>query len=171
MNVQKQVEALLVDHRSVFIECAKRLTERQTWSPIDCPVVVIDARKLPGTAQVCTVGTLSTLVPASAAIDIPEIKEWVQLVRKNGHEDAFSEMLSRRGEDAGCRFAEGYGLLQTERREGVECLWSTNDLSHFVVKTREAFPKAIGCVALISGEDEVCRGVITFESEIQRLLN
>ncbi|WP_114992810.1 hypothetical protein [Synechococcus sp. UW179A] len=170
MNVQKRLDALLKVHRSVLIECAKQLTEKQKWSPIDCPVVVVDARKSPSSAQVCSVGTLSQLVPASAAIDIPEIKEWLELSRRNGHEDAFSEMLSRRGEDVGCRFAEGYGLLQTERREGSECLWSANDLSHFVVKTREAFPNAIGCLALFTGEDGLNHGVITFESEIKQFL-
>ena len=171
MSVEKRLETLLVEHRFVLIECAKRLNEKQTWTPIDCPVVVIDARKVPSSAQVCSVGAVSELVPASAAIDLPEIKEWIQLVRRNGHEDAFSEMLSRRGEEVGCRFAEGYGLLQTERREGVECLWSANDLSHFVVKTRAAFPKAIGCLALFNGIDGNNHGVICFESEVQSLLN
>ncbi len=170
MHAQSRLDALLAEHRSVFIECAKRLSQKEAWSPVDCPVVVIDSRKLPSSAEICAVGSLASMVPASSAIDKPEIQEWIRLVRVNGHEDAFSEMLTRRGEEIGCRFAESYGLFQAERREGVESLWSTNDLSHFVVKTRESFPNTIGCVALFIGEDGKNHGVITFEASVEALL-
>jgi hypothetical protein len=170
MDAQKRLDALLAEHQPVLRDGARRLCEKKSWSPVDCPVVVIDNRKSPSSAEICAVGSLARLVPASSAIDNPEIKEWLQLARANGHEDAFSEMLSRRGEDVGCRFAEAYGLFQTERREGVECLWSTNELSHFVVKTREAFPTAIGCIALWIGEDGKNPGVMTFEADVRALL-
>lgn len=71
MHAQSRLDALLAEHRSVFIECAKRLSQKEAWSPVDCPVVVIDSRKLPSSAEICAVGSLASMVPASSAIDKP----------------------------------------------------------------------------------------------------
>ena len=171
MNIKRKLDTLIAKHRPVFIECSKRLSEKEAWSPVDCPVIVIDNRKPSSSAEICAIGSLASIVPASSAIDKPEIKEWLRLARANGHEEAFSEMLTRRGEDIGCRFAESYGLFQAEQYAGVKSLWSTNDLSHFVMKTRESFPNAIGCVALFIGEDGKNYGVVTFEAEVEIYLD
>ena len=170
MDARRQLDDLLAMHRAAFIEAAQKLSEHYESWDLGIPCVVIDGRQTPTKATVTPVGSIGGIVPSSAAIDIPEIKEWIRLVRENGHEDAFSEMLNRRGEEVGCRFAEGYGQLQTERHEGNERLWSANELSRFVVMTRECFPHAVCGLALLPGEDGGPHSLVSFECDVRALL-
>ena len=83
---------------------------------------------------------------------------------------AFSEMLNHPDETVGERFAEGYDELRRERKEGRKGLWSASDMSRFVMRTKEAFPDSVGCVAVLPGKSGKSHGLLTFESPVESLL-
>ena len=68
------------------------------------------------------------------------------------------------------RFSDTYDHLREERENGIKGLWSADDLAGFVSKSRAAYPKALGAIAVLPGEGEQSHSVLTFESEIESLL-
>lgn len=172
MDAQARLDLLVAEHRDVFVEAAKLMQERgeKPWS-MDIPCVVIDGRKKESTAVIHPVGTLGSVVSTSSAIDVPEVRQWLEIAAERGAEVAFAEMLNHPDEEVGARFAEGYDELRRERKEGRKGLWSASDLSRFVMKTREAFPESIGCVAVLPGEGGMSHGLLTFESSVRSLLS
>jgi len=171
MDAQARLDLLVAQHRGVFVEAARLLKERgeKPWS-MDVPCVVIDARKPESKAFVHPVGTLGSVVAASSAIDVPEVRQWLEIAAERGAEVAFSEMLNNPDETVGERFAEGYDELRRERKEGRKGLWSASDMSRFVMRTKEAFPDSVGCVAVLAGEGSKSHGLLTFESSVETLL-
>ena len=170
MDAQRLLEQLQVRHEHAFIECARRVAQRSEWD-LNVECVVIDARKDPSIAKVNPVGTLGSLVSVSNAIDTPELRKWLEIAAEKGAETAFAEMFNDEDEEAGERFALAYDELRKERKEGRKGLWSTNDLSAFVIKTKNAFPSYVGCVALLPGEGTAGHSLLTFESSVSSLLS
>ena len=171
MDAQARLDLLVAQHREVFVEAAKLLKERgeKPWS-MDAPCVVIDARKPESKAFVHPVGTLGSVVAASSAIDVPEVRQWLEIAAERGAEVAFSEMLNHPDETVGERFAEGYDELRQERKEGRKGLWSASKMSRFVTRTKEAFPDSVGCVAVLPGQGGMNHWLLTFESPVESLL-
>ena len=74
-------------------------------------------------------------------------------------------------EDRARRFNEAYERLIEERQTGIKGLWSADDLSSFVSKSRAAFPNALSAVALLPGQEGQSHSILMFESDISSLLN
>ena len=166
MSQQARLDTLVAEHRELFVEAAQRLKATGAWD-LNTPVVVIDGREVPSTARIHPVGTLGSVLPTSAAIDSPELRRWLEICTEQGAEKAFDELLNS---DDGEAFAEAYDQLRQERKEGIKGLWSASDLSRFVVKTREAHPQAVGAVAVLNTGGGQRHTVLTFESEVSKLL-
>lgn len=164
MNAQRRLDTLLAEHRSTFNECAELNSKHDKWS-LEIFVCVIDDRNAQTMASLHKVGLLGSVISTSAAIDIPEVRRWIELANETSPEKAFDVMLNG-DEEVAEAFAEGYDLLQQERRDGIEGLWSASDLSRFVIKTRDAFPTSVACVAILPGEDMATHCIMTFEHDI-----
>ena len=171
MDAQARLDLLVAQYRQVFVDAANLIKERgeNPWS-MDVPCVVIDAREVESKAFVHPVGTLGSVVAASSAIDLPEVRKWLEIAAERGAEVAFSEMLNHPDETVGERFADGYYELRRERTEGRKGLWSASDMSRFVMRTKEAFPDSVGCVAVLPGQGGRSHGLLTFESSVETLL-
>ena len=109
-------------------------------------------------------------MPTSAAIDSPEVKEWLRIATDKSPEVAFAEMLNG-DEERAQRFNEAYERLIEERQTGIKGLWSADDLSSFVSKSRAAYPKAVSAIALLPGQEGQSHTILTFESDISALLS
>ena len=163
-----RLDTLVAECRPSFVEAARKLKEKEAWD-FTCPCVVMDGRSDVVKVSVIGVGSVANVVPASAAIDSPEVREWLAIATEKGAEVAFAEMFDG-PEDRAERFSEAYDRLREERESGIKGLWSADDLAGFVSKSRAAYPKALGAIAVLPGEGEQSHSVLTFESEIESLL-
>ena len=163
-----RLDVLVSECREIFVEAAIKLNALSDWD-FSCPCVVLDGRTDDIKAVVIGVGSIGNLVPTSAAIDSPEVKEWLRIATEKSPEVAFTEMLNG-DEDRAKRFNEAYERLIEERQTGIKGLWSTDDLSSFVSRSQAAFPKAISAVALLPGQKGQSHSIFTFESDITSLL-
>ena len=159
---------LVAECRLSFVEAAQKLKAREAWD-FTCPCVVMDGRSDVVKVSVIGVGSVGNVVPASAAIDSPEVREWLAIATEKGAEAAFAEIFDG-PEDRAERFSEAYDQLREERESGVKGLWSADDLSSFVSKSRAAYPNALGAIAVLPGDGEQSHSVLTFESEVDSLL-
>ena len=164
-----RLDMLVSECRATFVEAAIRLKAVDSWD-FSCPCVVLDGRSDQVKAVVVGVGSIGNLVPTSAAIDSPEVKEWLRIASEKSPEVAFAEMLNG-DEDRAHRFNEAYERLIEERQTGIKGLWSADDLSSFVSKSRAAFPNALSAVALLPGQEGQSHSILMFESDISSLLN
>ena len=164
-----RLDVMVSECRETFVEAAIQLKAASTWD-FSCPCIVLDGRTDEIKAEVIGVGSIGNLVPTSAAIDSPEVKEWLRIATEKSPEVAFAEMLNVDAERAK-RFNEAYERLIEERRSGIKGLWSADDLSSFVSRSQAAFPKAICAVALLAGQEGQSHSILTFESDIRSLLN
>ena len=163
-----RLDLLVAECRPSFVEAARKLKKTENWD-FTCPCVVMDGRTDEVKVSVVGVGSVANVVPASTAIDSPEVKEWIEIATERGAEVAFAEMFNG-PEDKAERFSEAYDQLKEERESGLKGLWSADDLAGFVSKSRAAYPKALGAVALLPGDDRQTHSVLTFESEVESLL-
>ena len=120
-------------------------------------------------AQIAAVGSVGSIITASTAIDIPEVRAWAELAAEKTPEEAFDTMFNGDKEVAKA-FSIGFDQLQQEHRNGIVGLWSANDLSRFVMKTREVFPSALGCIALVPDENNAQHAVLAYELDVSMLL-
>ena len=164
-----RLDVMIAECRATFVEAAIRLKAFDSWD-FSCPCVVLDGRSDQVKAVVVGVGSIGNLVPTSAAIDSPEVKEWLRIASEKSPEVAFAEMLNG-DEDRARRFNEAYERLIEERQTGIKGLWSADDLSSFVSKSRAAFPNALSAVALLPGQEGQSHSILMFESDISSLLN
>ena len=164
-----RLDVMVSECRATFVEAAIRLKAVDSWD-FSCPCVVLDGRSDQVKAVVVGVGSIGNLVPTSAAIDSPEVKEWLRIASEKSPEVAFAEMLNG-DEDRARRFNEAYERLIEERQTGIKGLWSADDLSSFVSKSRAAFPNALSAVALLPGQEGQSHSILMFESDISSLLN
>ena len=164
-----RLDVMVSECRETFVEAAIRLKAADSWD-FSCPCVVLDGRSDQVKAVVVGVGSIGNLVPTSAAIDSPEVKEWLRIASEKSPEVAFAEMLNG-DEDRARRFNEAYERLIEERQTGIKGLWSADDLSSFVSKSRAAFPNALSAVALLPGQEGQSHSILMFESDISSLLN
>ena len=163
-----RLDVLVSECRHTFVEAAMQLNAVSTWS-FSCPCVVIDGRTDQIKAEVIGVGSIGNLVPTSAAIDSPEVKEWLRIATEKSPEVAFAMMLNG-DEERAARFNEAYERLIEERRNGIKGLWSADDLCSFVSRSQAAFPKAVSAIALLPGKKGQSHSILTFESDITSLL-
>ena len=164
-----RLDVLVSECRATFVEAAIQLQAAESWD-FSCPCVVLDGRSAEVKAVVVGVGSIGNLVPTSAAIDSPEVKEWLRIATEKSPEVAFAEMLNG-DEERAKRFNEANERLIEERQTGIKGLWSADDLSSFVSKSRAAFPKAVSAIALLPGQEGQSHTILTFESDISALLS
>ncbi len=164
-----RLDVLVSECRETFVEAANKLSALIAWD-FSCPCVVLDGRSDEIKAVVVGVGSIGNLVPTSAAIDSPEVKEWLRIASEKSPEVAFAAMLNG-GEERAKRFNEAYEQLIEERRTGIKGLWSADDLCSFVSRSQAAFPKAVSAIALLPGKEGQTHSILTFESNIKSLLS
>ena len=164
-----RLDVMVSECRATFVEAAIRLKAVDSWD-FSCPCVVLDGRSDQVKAVVVGVGSIGNHVPTSAAIDSPEVKEWLRIASEKSPEVAFAEMLNG-DEDRARRFNEAYERLIEERQTGIKGLWSADDLSSFVSKSRAAFPNSLSAVALLPGQKGQSHSILMFERDIASLLN
>lgn len=128
---------------------AQKVSAFSAWD-FNHPVGVIDARTGTHKFQITSVGTIGTVVRMSSTLDHPLMQRLFELIPDRGDEAAIEELIN--DEEVGEEFASVFSEYQEERRGGAP-LWSADDATAFVNKSREAFEdKEIAIVALLPGD-------------------
>ena len=78
-----RLDLLVAECRPSFVEAARKLKETENWD-FTCPCVVMDGRTDEVKVSVVGVGSVANVVPASSAIDSPEVKEWIEIATERG---------------------------------------------------------------------------------------
>lgn len=133
---------------------------------LSLPVGVIDARRTRPKLIVTSVGTINSIVKASSTIGSPLMRRFFTHFEEVGLERALNEM--NQGETAAA-FSEIWQAYREERRQGDAAMWSIEDATDFVLKSRDAHAdREVTCLAIFSGEPH---RIITFSIPISFLTN
>ena len=98
--------------------------------------------------MITAVGTINSMVRASATIGHPLMRQFFERMEAVGVEQALKESIGGADADA---FDEVWQAYKDERRLGMST-WSIEDATDFVMKTREAHnDREVACVAILPG--------------------
>lgn len=140
------IEELCASQRDTLQAQYELMRQSDVWS-LSCPSIVIDGRKTDSQATPITVGTINSVLTTSQEADNPVIRQWMALITDVGVDGAFEAMLY--GAD-GEEFARAHEALRVERQERGVAIWTMEDSTAFVMRSKEAFERQeMSCVALL----------------------
>ena len=153
------VRKLVAEHREEMSDAARELHNRSSWD-LQCPVIVIDARKTPTRVLKTSVRGLTGTITTSNVIDHPILRSFLKRVREVGIQTARDEYMNTSESDQISMLWERY----SEERLGLGlAVWSYSDAAKFAIKSKQCFQQGeIACVAIIEGSDGDDHGVLTF---------
>ena len=164
--MERQIIQTLIKQCSLgLFDLACAVSGHPHWD-LSIPVGVIDARRTKPKLIVTSIGRINSIVRASSTIGSPLMKKFFSLFEKIGLDEALNEM--NRGETAAA-FTELWQAYRDERHQGDAAMWSIEDATDFVLKSREAHAdREVACLAILSGDPH---RIITFSIPISFLTN
>ena len=153
------VRKLVTELRDEMSDAARELRNRSSWD-LQCPVIVIDARKIPRRVLKTSVRGLTGTITTSNVIDNPLLRLFLRRVREVGVEAAHDECMNSPDSDQVFMLWERY----SEERRGLGmAVWSYSDAAKFALKSKQCFEQGeIACVAITEGSHGNDHGVLTF---------
>ena len=153
------VRKLVAEHREEMSDAARELHNRSSWD-LQCPVIVIDARKTPTRVLKTSVRGLTGTITTSNVIDNPILRSFLKRVREVGIHTARDEYMKTSESDQISMLWERY----SEERLGLGlAVWSYSDAAKFAIKSKQCFQQGeIACVAIIEGSGGNDHDVLTF---------
>ena len=153
------VRKLVAEHREEMSDAARELHNRSSWD-LQCPVIVIDARKTPKRVLKTSVRGLTGTITTSNVVDNPILRSFMKRVREVGILHARDEYMNTSESDQISMLWERY----SEERLGLGlAVWSYSDAAKFAIKSKQCFQQGeIACVAIIEGSGGNDHGVLTF---------
>ena len=164
--MEKQlIQALIKKCALGLFDLACAVSGKSSWD-LSLPIGVIDARRDAPKLVVTSVGTINSTLRASATIGHPLMLQFFARFEEAGVEEALTEMKQGAQAEA---FNEVWEAYRDERRNGEAPMWSVEDATAFVLKSKEAHTdREVACVAILSGEPH---RIITFSVPIAFLTN
>ena len=153
------VRKLVTELRDEMSDAARELSNRSSWD-LQCPVIVIDARKIPRRVLKTSVRGLTGTITTSNVIDNPLLRSFLRRIREVGVEAAHDECMNSPDSDQVFMLWERY----CEERRGLGmAVWSYSDAAKFALKSKQCFEQGeIACVAITEGSHGNDHGVLTF---------
>ena len=159
------IQALIKKCALGLFDLACAVSGKACWD-LSLPIGVIDARRDAPKLVVTSVGTINSTLRASATIGNPLMQQFFARFEQVGVEQALADM--KQGNDAGV-FNEVWEAYREERRNGEAPMWSVEDATAFVLKSKEAHAdREVACVAILPGEPH---RIVTFSVPIAFLTN
>ena len=157
---RSQIQSLIKQCAGGLFDLACAVSGRVNWD-LGLPVGVIDARRSTPKLMVTAVGTINSMVRASATIGHPLMRQFFERMEAVGVDQALNESIGGADADG---FAEVWQAYKEERRQGDAPMWSMEDATDFVMKTREAHSdREVACVAILPGDPHE---IVTFSVPI-----
>ena len=160
---QAPIQALLKQCAAGLFDLACAVSGHPEWD-LSLPVGVIDARHQKPRLTVTPIGTINSVLRASATIGKPLMRRFFERFNSVGLEQAQAELRS--GADAEA-FAELWDAYREERQSGGQAMWSIEDATAFVMHSRCSHSdREVACVAILPG---VPHAIVTFSVPIRFL--
>ncbi|MEC8442283.1 MAG: hypothetical protein VXZ59_08190 [Cyanobacteriota bacterium] len=157
---RQRIQSLIKQCSLGLFDLACAVSGHASWD-LNLPVGVIDARRSKPKLMVTAVGTINSMVRASATIGHPLMKRFFERMEAVGLDQAMNESIGGADADA---FAEVWQAYKDERRHGAAPMWSIEDATDFVLKSREAHTdREVACVAIFPGDPHA---IVTFSVPI-----
>ena len=153
---KQQIQQLIKQCSMGLFDLACSVSGHSNWD-LNLPVGVIDARRDRPKLMVTAVGTINSIVRASATIGHPLMRRFFTRMESVGLEKALEESIG--GEEADA-FAEVWQAYKQERFENGAPMWSIEDATAFVLQSKEAHQdREVACIAIFPGEPH---SIVTF---------
>ncbi|MGC6483408.1 MAG: hypothetical protein ACON4T_07590 [Synechococcus sp.] len=160
---KRLIQDLVKQCATGLFDLACAVSGHTTWD-LTLPVAVIDARDSTPRLTVTAVGTINSIVKASAVIGTPLMQRFFDRFSSVGLEQARDEFIA--GEEAEA-FKEMWESYMEERRSGGQAMWSIEDATAFVMHSRASHQdREVACVAILPGDPHA---ICTFSVPIQFL--
>ena len=162
---RQRIQALIKQCALGLFDLACAASGKPSWD-LSFPIGVIDARRDAPKLVVTSVGTINSTLRASATIGHPLMLQFFARFEQVGVEEALAEMKQGAQAEA---FIEVWEAYRDERRNGEAPMWSVEDATAFVLKSKEAHAdREVACVAILPGEPH---RIVTFSVPIAFLTN
>ena len=156
----QRVQSLIKQCSLGLFDLACQVSAFTTWN-LNLPVGVIDARRSTPKLTVTAIGTINSVVRASATIGHPLMRRFFQHMETVGVDQALKDSISGPQSEA---FSEIWQAYKEERRCGEAPMWSIEDATEFVMSSREALnDREVACLAIFPGEPHA---IVTFSVPI-----
>ena len=153
---KQQIQQLIKQCSMGLFDLACSVSGHSNWD-LNLPVGVIDARRDRPKRMVTAVGTINSIVRASATIGHPLMRRFFARMESVGLDKALEESIG--GEEADA-FAEVWQAYKQERFENGAPMWSIEDATAFVLQSKEAHQdREVACIAIFPGEPH---SIVTF---------
>ena len=153
---KQQIQQLIKQCSMGLFDLACSVSGHSNWD-LNLPVGVIDARRDRPKLMVTAVGTINSIVRASATIGHPLMRRFFARMESVGLDKALEESIG--GEEADS-FAEVWQAYKQERFENGAPMWSIEDATAFVLQSKEAHQdREVACIAIFPGEPH---SIVTF---------
>ena len=153
---KQQIQQLIKQCSMGLFDLACSVSGHSNWD-LNLPVGVIDARRDRPKLMVTAVGTINSIVRASATIGHPLMRRFFARMESMGLDKALEESIG--GEEADA-FAEVWQAYKQERFENGAPMWSIEDATAFVLQSKEAHQdREVACIAILPGEPH---SIVTF---------
>lgn len=153
---KQQIQQLIKQCSMGLFDLACSVSGHSNWD-LNLPVGVIDARRDRPKLMVTAVGTINSIVRASATIGHPLMLRFFARMESVGLDKALEESIG--GEEADA-FAEVWQAYKQERFENGAPMWSIEDATAFVLQSKEAHQdREVACIAIFPGEPH---SIVTF---------
>lgn len=160
---RQRIQVLVQQCATGLFDLACAVSGHPDWD-LSLPVGVIDARHGKPRLTVTPVGTINSVLRASATIGTPLMRRFFDRFSKVGLEQAKREMSNGPEGDA---FAELWETYREERNSGGQAMWSVEDATAFVMHSRISHrDREVACVAILPGDPHA---ICTFSVPIQFL--
>ena len=160
---KRAIQDLVKQCAGGLFDLACAVSGHADWD-LNLPVGVIDARYGKPRLTVTAVGTINSVLKASAVIGTPLMRRFFDRFSTVGVEQAREEFST--GDDAEA-FGETWETYLEERRSGGQAMWSVEDATAFVMHSRISHrDREVACVAILPGDPHA---ICTFSVPIQFL--
>ena len=160
MESRARIQALLQELRQPLSAVAAAMEAQAGWD-LSLPVAVIDARRRPAQLIESRVGTINSVLKVSMSISAPALQRFFELLGRLDFQAAFE--ICAADPDSGEAFVEAFEAYRQERAEQGKAMWSLEDSTAFVLKSRECFADhELPLVALLPAEAEEGAAIFTF---------
>ena len=160
---RQRIQKLVQQCATGLFDLACAVSGHAEWD-LNLPVGVIDARHGKPRLTVTPVGTINSVLRASATIGTPLMRRFFERFSEVGLEQAKKEFCE--GPD-GVAFAELWETYRQERQSGGQAMWSVEDATAFAMHSRISHrDHEVACVAILPGDPHA---ICTFSVPIQFL--
>lgn len=169
MSARHRIQALLAELKPRLRPAAEQQLDRKGWD-LNLPITVIDARRSPALLIPTSLGTINSILKVSMTIAAPSLQPFFALLGELAWDEAYERCAA--DPQQGALFVEAFEAYREEKAEQGQAMWSLDDSTAFVLKSRECFDDAeLPLVALLPADSSEGAEIFTFGVPLRYFLD